>query len=94
MTQDWLDADATLGAQAYAILTLCRALRLIRMGESVSKQQAAAWAAAQFPQWADLLERALVWRAAGKDQLPGHAEQYPQTKRFIEFMIEQIDSEE
>jgi hypothetical protein len=93
MTRDWIAPTDALGSQSYAILTLCRALRLIRTGDSVSKKQAAAWAAAQFPQWADLLERALVWRAAGVNQMLGHVEQFPETKRFIDFMIAQIESE-
>jgi hypothetical protein len=93
MTLDWISPNEQLGAQAYAILTLCRALCLVRTGTSVSKKQAAAWTAAQFPQWAGLLERALIWRAAGTNQMPGHVEQFPETNRFVQFMIEQIDSE-
>ncbi len=90
MTTDWLAPTEKLGSQAYAILTLCRSLCLVRTGAFVSKKQAAAWTAEQFPQWASLMERALVWRAAGREQMPGHLEQYPETGRFVDFMIAQI----
>jgi predicted nucleotidyltransferase len=50
------------GSQAYAILTMCRGLYAIRFGERLSKPAAAAWAQQEFPQWADLIGRALGWR--------------------------------
>lgn len=92
MTLDWISPDDQLGSQSYAMLTLCRALVLVRTGLSVSKKQAAAWVAEHYPQWADLTERMLIWRAAGVNQLPGHAEQFPETLRFVEFMIAEIDA--
>ena len=54
--------DAPPGAQAYAILTMCRGLYEIRFGQLLSKREAASWARQQFPQWADLIHRALGWR--------------------------------
>jgi len=49
--------------QAFAILTMCRALYTLAWGEVVSKQRAAAWAreALEAP-WAQLIDRALLWR--------------------------------
>lgn len=54
--------DASPGWQAYAILTMCRGLYTIRLGEQASKRKAAAWAEVEFPGWADLIRRALGWR--------------------------------
>jgi predicted nucleotidyltransferase len=55
------------GSQAYAILTMCRGLYALRFGERLSKPAAAAWAQQAFPQWADLIRRALGWRQRQRD---------------------------
>jgi hypothetical protein len=59
--------DAPPGVQAYAILTMCRGLYAIRFGETLSKRAAASWAQQQFPQWANLIRRALSWRRRQRD---------------------------
>ena len=49
--------------QAFAILTMCRSLYTFERGEIASKPVAAAWAReALGPPWAQLIERALIWR--------------------------------
>jgi hypothetical protein len=58
----WTDDLATLGNQAYAILTMCRGLRTVRTGEYVSKREAARWASEQLPAHAELIQTALLWR--------------------------------
>ena len=42
---------ATYGFQAYAVLTISRALAFLCTDERLSKRQAAHWAAIQFPRW-------------------------------------------
>lgn len=81
--------DASPGAQAYAILTMCRGLYAIRFGERRSKRVAAAWAQQEFPQWADLIRLALGWRqwqreAEGQDGAATVAE----TRTFLTEMAE------
>src|ERR687886_1402669 len=49
-------------AQAYAILTLCRALYGVVHGEQVSKLRAARWVQGYAPAWAGLMADALQWR--------------------------------
>jgi predicted nucleotidyltransferase len=50
--------------QAFAVLSLCRALYTMEHGEVVSKPAAAAWASRRFdPPWPELVARALTWRA-------------------------------
>jgi predicted nucleotidyltransferase len=57
---DWL---RTRDYQAFAILTMCRALHTLATGTVVSKPAAAAWASTHLdPRWISLIERALVWR--------------------------------
>ena len=52
----------TQGAQAYAILTMCRGLRTWQTGEHVSKREAARWACEVLPEHAQLVRNAMVWR--------------------------------
>jgi hypothetical protein len=59
---DWADGLVTRGAQAYAILTMCRGLRTWRTGEHVSKREAARWACEVLPEYANLIRDAVVWR--------------------------------
>lgn len=50
--------DATPGARAYSVLTMCRALCSVRSGRLCSKQEGAAWVRARMPEWAWLIEAA------------------------------------
>lgn len=57
---DWL---GTRRYQAFAILTLCRALYTLERGGVASKPDAAAWARATLPaRWTAAIDRALAWR--------------------------------
>ena len=58
------DGDS-LPAQAYAILTMCRGLYTLSVGDQPSKVVAAAWAQREFPEWAPLIRSALAWRKGG-----------------------------
>ena len=54
--------------QAFAVLSMCRALYCLEHGRVVSKPAAAAWASRRLgPPWPELVARALGWRA---DQCP------------------------
>ncbi len=55
----------TPGARAYTVLTLCRAWRTLATGTPCSKQEGAAWARVQVPEWAWLIDAALACRLAG-----------------------------
>ena len=58
--------------------------------KQVSKKQAALWAQTCFPQWASLIQMALVWRAAWRDETVDHEATFPETVRFVHFVIDQI----
>ncbi|MGD0247593.1 MAG: aminoglycoside adenylyltransferase domain-containing protein [Candidatus Limnocylindrales bacterium] len=50
--------DATPGARAYGVLTMCRALCEIRTERPCSKQEGAAWVRSRMPEWARLIDAA------------------------------------
>jgi len=83
--------DASRPLQAYAILTLCRALYTATTGEQPSKRQAALWTASKFPQWAQLLQNALQWRKAWREPNVEHAATRAEARTFIFDLIEQIE---
>jgi len=91
-TPGWLTPSASLGYQGYVILTLCRSLRLVRTSEFVSKPQAASWAAALFPEWAELIHKTLEWRVVEReDSGDDPAAVFPETLRLIHALVEQIE---
>lgn len=49
--------------QAFAVLTMCRALCTLSLGKVVSKPEAAAWAQQTLSrEWKPLIQQALIWR--------------------------------
>ena len=83
---DWMPEMKSARQQSYAILTLCRALFTARHGYGTSKLAAAAWLAAEVPQYAPLLEQALRWRESVPTDPALAEETYPDTLRFVQAM--------
>lgn len=79
-------------AQAYAILTMCRALYTLKYGEQVSKNHAALWVQQEFPEWASLMQNALSWREAFRDENVDHDTTFPDTLQFVRFAISQCEN--
>ena len=73
--------------QAYAILTMCRALHLHRTGERASKRRAALWAQGELPQWSSLIERALAWREAWPEEDVDQEATQVETVQFVECVV-------
>jgi predicted nucleotidyltransferase len=88
--REWIGDMRDQPGQAYAILTLCRALYTSSYGEQVSKQLAAQSAQQRFPEWADLIQNALAWRAGWRDEIVDAAATFPETVRFVDFAIDQV----
>lgn len=66
-------------AQGYTVVTVCRALYALETGELATKEAAAEWAAARYPEWAAFIRGAL---AAHRADLAGpHA----RTIAFVDF---------
>jgi hypothetical protein len=84
----WVQEMTTPGGQAYAVLTLCRALHLFTERRQVSKRKAAGYASAALPQWAALIDWARDWWYAGgeDDEISRLAE----TTRFINAVSSRI----
>lgn len=78
--------------QAYGILTLCRALYACTFAEQVSKKQAALWAAQALPEWTSLIQNALLWREEYQNAEVDHNSTFPETVRFVEFMMGRMES--
>lgn len=73
--------------QAFAILTMCRALYTLAHEAVVSKPVAAAWAQATLPPpWPDLIAKALVWR---HDKRP---DEMTAMLAFLRYTIERAES--
>ena len=80
-------------SQAYAILTMCRALHAYVKGEQVSKREAADWAAGYFPEWEPLIHNAWSWRVAPSDEGVDHAATFAETVRFVHFAGDYMELE-
>lgn len=90
--REWVRDSQSRKGQAYARLTLCRALYAAVHGEQASKRRAARWVQDRFPEQARLIEEALEWREAEDDQGVDHKVTFPETERFVLFMIGQVQA--
>jgi predicted nucleotidyltransferase len=78
----WVDDTETTGAQAYAVLTLCRAAETLATGRQVSKLVAAHAGTSRFPEWSALIDWARKWwYHGGSDSDQGRFED---VRRFVE----------
>jgi predicted nucleotidyltransferase len=91
---DWLDHIQSRPYQAYAILTMCRALYAYKHGEQVSKKQAALWAQRELPEWAPLINDALSWREAYRDSQVDDQATLHRTLDFVRFAISRVTATE
>jgi hypothetical protein len=83
--------DATL---AYTILTLCRALRVVRTQTPGSKQDGAAWVRERLPDWAWLIDASLTCRrSGGKTGLDDEASR-AEAETFIDLVAAEISGGE
>lgn len=90
----WWEGETDRAGQAYAVLTLCRALHAHETGEQASKLRAARWAQARLPRWAPLIEDALAWRAAWRDDGGKLTAVFPETAEFMRLVIDRIAGRE
>ncbi len=83
---DWVKNMKSKYAQAYAILTMCRALYACKNGDQVSKINAAEWTIKELPEYKSLIQNALVWRENEKKNKEEDWENYPNTEKFVNFV--------
>ena len=93
MWVEWLGQPHDQAWQGYVILTMCRILYAIRCGEQSSKGAAARWVQDQYPEWAWLIQKALVWRRGERDEGAAQLATFGETARFVRFAAERIAGE-
>jgi predicted nucleotidyltransferase len=91
--QTWIYQMRQRKEQAYAILTMCRALYAYKNGEQVSKKQAALWAQEFFPQWGSLIQQAVQWREDWREEDVDHEATFAETVGFVQFVGERLEAE-
>ncbi len=89
---EWILDMHSRKSQAYAILTMCRALYTLKYGKQVSKKQAALWAEKEYPEWASLIEQALAWREARRDEDVDYEATFQDTLGFVRFGIGECEN--
>lgn len=83
--------------QAFAILSMCRALYTVIQGDFVSKKQAALWAETSKPEWAPVIRQALTWWQNPDLWRNGrieYNETVASTRQFVNSAIDRILGEE
>ena len=80
----------TAGEIAYTVLILCRALRTVRTDKTGSKQEAAAWVRDRMPDWAWLIEAALVCRQSRGRIGFADAASRASAETFIRLIVDEI----
>lgn len=76
--------------QAYAVLTLCRALYAVRTGEQPSKPVAGNWVKGEFPQWTELIDWAFAMRVGQVEADLDTDATYARVEAFVQFIIAEI----
>jgi hypothetical protein len=85
---DRLTEDLGPGGRTYAVLTACRAMRVCRTGDYVSKKEAAGWAGEQLPEFRDVINAGLAQRY--QPQTPGApaGPSLADTRQFVETVVD------
>jgi hypothetical protein len=79
---EWVHDMQATGAQAYAVLTICRAAETLATGRQVSKLAAAEAARSRYPEWSAVIDWAQDWwYHGGSDSDHGRFED---VRRFVE----------
>jgi hypothetical protein len=76
--------------QGYVILTMCRIAYAVRFGEQCSKGAAARWMQGEVPDWAWLIDQALIWRRGDRDEGAAQLATFDETARFVRLVADQV----
>jgi hypothetical protein len=85
-------AGASAGARAYDILSMCRALRTVRLNTLSSKSEGAAWVGAQMPDWRWLIDAAVECRRSGGKVGLSDDRSREATDTFLRILADEIAS--
>lgn len=90
--QDWVKhTENSRPFQAYAVLTLCRALYAVENGRHASKQEAATWVQTKYPAWAAIVLKAIEWRKDYKNQQVDPSLTFKEVEKTVCEMILKIN---
>jgi Domain of unknown function (DUF4111)/Nucleotidyltransferase domain len=78
------------GSRAYAVLTMCRALRTVSTGSPCSKEAGATWTQQRHPRCVPLIEAALACRLSGGTIGFGDAATISSAEAFVEMIGKDI----
>jgi predicted nucleotidyltransferase len=78
---EWVQEMQATGAQAYAVLTLCRAADTLATGRQLSKLAAANAGRSRFPEWSALIDWAHDWWYHGGSDLDDG--RFEDVRRFV-----------
>ena len=85
-----LKEDDAVGSCAYTVFTVCRGMYTLEFRSRPSKIRAGEWVAEEFPEWAPLIESAMVWRKRRWTAPAPNARAVADTRRFVQTMIDRI----
>ena len=92
---DWVvNTRESTRYQAYAVVTLCRALFAVTNGQQPSKQDAADWFVQQYPSYSELVNWALKIRVIDDELVPNPQRSYAEVEAFVQFVINEIEGTE
>lgn len=83
--RDWGKNYTHLAGESYTMLTMFRALYTLTHRRHVSKLTAARWAQETYPQYADMIEKAIYWREHHAEAADDPAEILPKVMEIVEF---------
>lgn len=86
----WVQGAGGPDGQAYAVVTLCRALYTATTGEQTSKPRAARWAKGRLLAWSSLIDGALSRCGVGSAR-PTERDRAGEVARFVEHTSARVE---
>jgi len=79
------------GQQAYVILTGCRSLYAYKFAKHISKTSGAEWAIDQYPQWRNLIQKAVEWSRNKAVDAVVDKDNQEATIKLVDFMVKEAE---
>lgn len=87
---EWVQNMHSQWAQAYAVLTLCRAYFTVQNGDHISKKRAALWLEKELPEWISVIQNALLWSKDRQNKQINNEKTFLDTVKFVNFVRSKI----
>ncbi len=89
--REWGKNYTHLAGESYTMLTMFRALYTLTHHKHVSKLDAMDWAKQAYPQYAEMIDKAIFWREHHAEASDDHAEILPKVMEIVEFACGECD---